>query len=70
MKAIVLHEMTQDGLFHCCLCEWDEKTDSFKEVMSAAHERALYAFLDCKRDAILAGKWNERSEYNNYQVKA
>ena len=62
-KRIVLYEQAQDGKFDCCLEEWNGK--DFVPIMSERHDKAIFAFIDLKRNAILEEKWVEYEEENH-----
>ena len=56
----VLYSQDHEDQFVCVMEEWDGRR--FVETsIRQRHARAIYALIDCKREAILADKWHERT---------
>ena len=59
-QRIVLYGQRDDNKFVCVLEEWDGKRYVETDIRQS-HERSLYAFIDCKREAILHDQWHEKT---------
>ena len=58
-KRMVLYSQDHTDRFVCVVEEWDGSRYVESEIRES-HERAIYAFLDCKREAIMNGLWQEK----------
>ncbi len=56
----VLYSQDHDDHFVCVMEEWNGRR-YVETSIRQRHERAIYALIDCKREAILANRWHERS---------
>ncbi len=58
---IVLYPENGDGEYVCVVEAWNGER-YIETNLKAAHEKALYAFIDCKRNAILDEIWVEQHD--------
>lgn len=56
----VLYSQDHEDQFVCVMEEWNGRRYVETDIRQR-HERAIYALIDCKREAILADRWHERS---------
>ncbi len=58
---IVLYPENADGNFVCVVEAWNGER-YIETNLKAEHEKAIYAFIDCKRNAILDEIWVEQHD--------
>ena len=59
-KRFVLYSQDHEDQFICVMEEWNGRR-YVETGIRQRHERAIYALIDCKREAILSGLWHERT---------